>query len=436
MNKILAVIRREFIERVRTRAFILGTVLVPALWIGFGLLPRLLLERETTVQRIVVLDRTTGQVGDRIAHALDTIKAGSGGEAQFSVQRMEVGNHWERVRDSLVLLIGLPHASETAPHGILVLDDISIDSGKATYLGSNVASPRITSAIERAVEPELLAIRLERKQLDASVVAAAKIRLDLQTARVTDGHVTGQSGEQTFFLAYFIDMLMYFALLFYGIQVSSAVMEEKTNRIVEILVSSLRPFDLLMGKVIGVGAAGLLQMGIWLGTGAFVSSMLSRSSGPAAAAAAAPAGGFQMPEVSVSLVAVILACFLLGFFFYASLYAAIGSMCNTQQEAQQTATPVTMLVVAGMILMFGLVNDPNSTLARVVTYIPFFTSLVLPVRYALTPLPLPEVLGGLFALVVGILGVVWLAGRIYRVGILSYGKKPSLRELWRWVQTT
>jgi ABC-2 type transport system permease protein len=293
-----------------------------------------------------------------------------------------------------------------------------------------VASPRITTAIERAIEPALLAIRLEKMHLDSSAVAAAMVHLSLQTTRVTEGHATAQSGEQTFLLAYFIDMLMYFALLFYGIQVSSAVMEEKTNRIVEILVSSLRPFDLLMGKVIGVGAAGLLQMGIWLGTGLLVSSMLSRST----PVGAAPTG-FQIPEVSGALVGVILICFLLGFFFYASLYAAIGSMCNTQQEAQQTATPVTMLVVAGMILMFGLVNDPNSTLARVVTFIPFFTALVLPVRYALTPLPLGEVLGGILALIVGILGVVWLAGRIYRVGILSYGKRPSFAELWRWVRT-
>jgi len=432
MNKILAVIRREFIERVRTRAFILGTVLVPALWIGFGLLPRLLLDRETTAQRIVVLDRTGSQVGERIATALEGVKAGEGNAAQFTVQRMEVGPEWEAVRDSLIGLMGLSHAPASAPHGVLILDEFSVDSGKANYLGSNVASPRITNAIEKAIEPELLAIRLERKHLDASVVAAARVRLSLQTTRVTEGHVTGQSGEQTFLLAYFIDMLMYFALLFYGIQVSSAVMEEKTNRIVEILVSSLRPFDLLMGKVIGVGAAGLLQMGIWLGTGLFVSSVLSRS-GPAGAAPSS--GGFQLPEVSVALVLVILTCFLLGFFFYASLYAAIGSMCNTQQEAQQTATPVTMLVVAGMILMFGLVNDPNSTLARVVTFIPFFTALVLPVRYALTPLPLPEVLGGIAALLLGILAVVWLAGRIYRVGILSYGKKPSLPELWRWIRT-
>ena len=430
MNKIFAVIRREFIERVRTKAFIIGTLLVPVLWIGFGLLPRLLLERETGAQRLIVLDRTHGEVGGRVVAALDAVKAGEGDATQFVVERMGVGSDWEAVRDSLVRLIGLSNAPASAPHGILILDELSVDSGKASYLGSNVASPRITTAIERAIGPALLAIRLERKQLDSSVVAAAMIRLSLETRRVNEGRVTGESGEQTFLLAYFIDMLMYFALLFYGIQVSSAVMEEKTNRIVEILVSSLRPFDLLMGKVIGVGAAGLLQMGIWLGAGLFVSMILSRPG----VGGAAPTG-FQLPEVSVALVAIILICFLLGFFFYASMYAAVGSMCNTQQEAQQTATPITMLVVAGMILMFGLVNDPNSTLARVVTFIPFFTALVLPVRYALSPLPLPEVLGGILALILGILGVVWLAGRIYRVGILSYGKKPNLRELWRWVRT-
>lgn len=431
MNKILAVIRREFIERVRTKAFIIGTVLVPALWIGFGLLPSLLLQRETGAQRIVVLDRTEGAVGQRVVTALEGVKAGEGDAAQFTVERRVVGTEWESVRDSLIRLIGVSEPLPNAPHGVLILDSRSVDSGVATYLGSNVASPRITGAIERAVGPALLATRLERLQLDSTAVAAAMIRLSLDTKRVTEGRLTAQSGDQTFLLAYFIDMLMYFALLFYGIQVSSAVMEEKTNRIVEILVSSLKPFELLMGKVIGVGAAGLMQMGIWLGTGLFVSSMLTKTA-PAGGASA----GFQMPEISGALVAVILICFLLGFFFYASIYAATGSMCNTQQEAQQTATPITMLVVAGMILMFGLVNDPNSTLAKVVTFIPFFTSLVLPVRYALTPLPLGEVVGGIASLAIGIVAVVWVAGRIYRVGILSYGKKPSLRELWRWVRTT
>jgi ABC-2 type transport system permease protein len=430
MNKIFAVIRREFIERVRTKAFIIGTILVPVVWVGLAILPGMLLEQETGVQRIVVLDRTQSKVGERIAAALEAVKAGEGEGAQFAVVRVDVGTDWEQVRDSIVQHIGLSHAPESAPHGILIVDDLSVDSGKAMYWGSNVASPRIKTAIERAIEPTLLAIRLERMRLDSSAVAAARVRLSLQTTRVTEGHVTKESGEQTFLLAYFIDMLMYFALLFYGIQVSTAVMEEKTTRIVEILISSLRPFELLMGKVIGVGAAGLLQMSIWLGSGLFASSVLTR---PARAGAASP--GFQMPEVSPALVVVILTCFLLGFFFYSSIYAAIGSMCSTQQEAQQTASPVTMLIVAGMILMFGLVNDPNSTLASVVTFIPFFTALVLPVRYALTPLPVTEVLGAMLVLVLSIFGVVWIAGRIYRVGILSYGKKPGFAELWRWIRT-
>jgi ABC-2 type transport system permease protein len=143
-----------------------------------------------------------------------------------------------------------------------------------------------------------------------------------------------------------------------------------------------------------------------------------------------------MPSVSPDLVVVILLFFLLGFFLYASLYAAVGSMCSTQQEAQQTATPVTMIVVIGMIFMFSLINEPSGGLARILTFIPFFTPLVIPVRYAISPLPLAEVLLGVAVMVLGIIAVVWVGARIYRVGILSYGKKPSLRELWRWVRTT
>jgi ABC-2 type transport system permease protein len=142
-----------------------------------------------------------------------------------------------------------------------------------------------------------------------------------------------------------------------------------------------------------------------------------------------------MPNVTPDLIAVILVFFLLGFFFYSSLYAAIGSMCSSQQEAQQSATPVTMIVVIGMICMFSLINEPSGTLAKVLTFIPFFTPLVVPVRYAIAPLPAGEVGLGVAVMLLGIVAVVWVGARIYRIGILSYGKKPSLRELVRWVRT-
>ncbi|HXI21860.1 MAG TPA: ABC transporter permease, partial [Gemmatimonadales bacterium] len=198
----------------------------------------------------------------------------------------------------------------------------------------------------------------------------------------------------------------------------------------------LKPFQLLMGKVIGVGATGLLQLGIWAGTGLYLTTILGRKSGAAAAADAAAQSGFTMPTVTPDLVVVVLVFFLLGFFLYAGLYAAIGSMCNTQQEAQQAATPVTMIIVLGMIFMFSLINEPSGHLARVLTFIPLLTPLVVPVRYAISPLPLSEVALGVLVMIVGTIAVIWVGARVYRIGILSYGKRPSLRDLWRWIRTS
>jgi ABC-2 type transport system permease protein len=233
-----------------------------------------------------------------------------------------------------------------------------------------------------------------------------------------------------------VNLVMYVTLLLYGMQVMTAVVEEKANRIVEVLISSLTPFQLLLGKVIGVGAVGLVQLGIWGATGFYLTSMLgSRTAGMEGMATDGGAQAFTMPQVSVELVLVILLFFLLGFFLYSALYAAIGSMCTTTQEAQQANTPVTMMIAVGMISMFGLINEPSGTLARVLTFIPFFTPIVMPVRYAIAPMGMWEVLLAAFDVVLGLLAVTWLAGRIYRVGILSYGKKPSFKELWGWVRT-
>ena len=144
---------------------------------------------------------------------------------------------------------------------------------------------------------------------------------------------------------------------------------------------------------------------------------------------------FSLPTVSADLVVVILVFFLLGFFLYSALYAAVGAMCSTQQEAQQANTPVTMCIAVAMIAVFGLMNDPSSGLARVFSLIPLFAPIVVPVRYAISPIPFPEVALSVASMLLGVVAVVWVAGRIYRVGILSYGKKPSMKELWRWVRT-
>jgi ABC-2 type transport system permease protein len=433
MNKVFAIIRREFVERVRTRSFLIGTVLVPAIFAALGVLPEMLLKRETRTRRVVILDAAQGRIASRVDSALASQRIGPDSIPRYAITHIQAAGRLEALRDSVVGMIGRRDGEADAPDGIIILTDEGIETGKVLYLGADVTSFRHVNTLERVLEPLLRDERLTRRSADSALKAAAAIRLRLEAQKVTEGKLTGESGETSFVLAYAVDMFMYISLLLYGVQVLSSVIEEKTNKIVEVLISSLSPFELLLGKVLGVGAVGLLQLGIWSGTGFYLASMFgSRSGGGTEDVVQA---GFQMPNVTADLIGVVLLFFLLGFFLYAALYAAVGSMCSTQQEAQQTATPVTMIIVLGMIFMFSLVNEPSGNLARIMTFIPFFTPLVVPVRYAISPLHPGEVLLGVVVMVLGIVAVVWVGARIYRVGILSYGKKPSIRELWRWIRT-
>ena len=439
MNKILAVIRREFIERVRTKAFIIGTLIVPLMTFGFGYLPQLLMKRDTRPRSVVLLDGASGVTGDSLEAALRRVTLGTGDAVRprYNLVHLRT-NDVGRVRDSLIQRVGVDSADEPGLDGVLVITDQDIEAGKIGYYGTNVASFNDMRLLERAISPVLRRERLAQRGADSAMIAAAAVDLDLQTNKVTKGKVTGESGESSFWLAYITSFVMYFSLIMYGIQVMGAVLEEKSNRIVEVLISSVTPFELLLGKVIGVAGAGLLQLGIWGGAGFFLTSALAaRSTGGADQVAMdGTRQSMSMPTVTPDLVIVILVFFLLGFLLYSALYAAVGAMCSSQQETQQAAQPVTILLALGFIAMFTLINDPSSSIARTLSFVPFFSPLVIPVRYALSPLPLGEVLGSIGATLLGVVAIVWVAGRIYRVGILSYGKRPTFKELWSWVRTS
>lgn len=438
MNKLFAIIRREFIERVRTKAFIIGTLIVPLMSFVFGYLPGVLMNQDTRARSVVLLDGSSGTAGDSIAAALRRMKREVKGEktdrVNLTVVKANVAEV-DKVRDTLISHVDVATAGSL--DGILVVTDGGVDSGVVKYFGANVASFKEMNAMEDAIGPAVRVERLIRRGADSAIVAAAATRFDLHTDKVTKGRLTGESGTSSFFLAYITSLIMYISLIMYGIQVMGAVLEEKSNRIVEVLISSVTPFQLMLGKVIGVAGAGLLQLAIWAGAAAGITQALAAR---AASNAAAIDGGRQTLtssgiSVSPDLVAVVLLFFVLGFILYSALYAAVGSMCSTQQETQQAAQPVTLTLALGFLMMFAMVNDPGSTLARSLSFVPFFAPLIIPVRYAISPLPFTEVLGAAASTAVGVVAVVWLAGRIYRVGILSYGKKPSLKEVWSWVRT-
>jgi len=411
MRKIWAIVRREFVERVRTRWFWVGALLGPVLFgVVFFLSGQL--GRGGGLKRIAVVDATATQVGARIAEQL----ARSGNWAT------EVPAAPGAI-DSLTAQVRAKRLD-----GFLIVTDAALDSGKVEYRGANVFAGK--GALQRPVGEALTVVRLQRAGVDPRLVARASIPLRLETCKISRGTTCGESAAQSFSLAYFMGIILYTAILLYGINVMTSVLEEKTTRIVEVLVSSLRPFQLLLGKVLGVGAVSIFQFLIWGVAGRL---LLARRAPLAAGEAADEL--FQMPHVTGATFAVFMAYFLGGFFLYSAMFAAVGAMSSTEQEARQARQPVAWMLVLSFISMFAMLNDPGSTLAVTLSLIPFSSPVAMPVRWAAGNLPASELALSLAILVAGIVAVTWIAARIYRVGILMTGKRPTLKELVRWVRS-
>jgi ABC-2 type transport system permease protein len=422
MHKTWVVIRREFIERVRTRWFVISTVLGPLIMVAFIVVPIMLAKRGARERSVAVVDLTTTGFGARLSATLNEDKSLQATLAATDPQ------HATATIDSLTQLVGA-----RALDGFLIVSNAAADSGKVEYRGSNVSLFDM-QALSSMLDDAVFAERLRREGVNPTLVQQAKIKVDLKTAKITGAKTTGESAQGAFVLAYVMWMLTYVGILLYGIQVLGSVVEEKTSRIIEVLVSSLRPFELMAGKIVGVGAVGLFQFFIW---GAFAALVLGQGQAALWRLGVTPdSGGVSLPTISIATIAVFLACFFLGYFLYAAMFAAVGAMTNSESEARQAANVVVMLLVVPVLFMIGVLNDPNGTLAVRLSLIPFSAPIAMPVRWAAGEVPLGQLALSMALLVATLAGITWVAARIYRVGILMYGKRPTIAELMRWVRTS
>lgn len=420
MDKVWAVVRREFLERVRSKWFLVSTILGPIFMIAVTVLPAVLMGSGGGARHIAVLDEEGGALGQRLVAQL---AAGN----RFQVDRVTAPA--SRVPATMDSLTGAVQAK--ALDGYLVVPAAALASGQLEYRGSNVSSLRDMAVLEAIVKQAVMMERLTLRGVDPAVVQESQAKISLSTLRISKRGTTGETGEATFVVAYIVGFVMYMAIFLYSVNVMRSVLEEKQTRIVEVLVSSLRPFQLMLGKVVGVGGVGLLQMAVW-GTAAaalirFRASIFALFKVPAAVAA-----GVQLPSIGAGLVGLILAYFLLGYLLYSAMFAVVGAIVNTDSEAQQAQMPVVMLLVVGIIMFPAVLNEPGGTTAAVMGLVPFFSPIIMPIRYAASDVPVRDVAMSLGVLAATVVLVVWVSGRIYRVGILMYGKRPGLRELARW----
>jgi len=417
VRKIWAVIRREFVERIRSKWFWISALLGPVFFGAMIVVPVLFAGAGGT-RRIAVVDGTTGAFGARVV-------AGLRGGKIFRATRVPAG---VGVVDSLTQLVGAKQLD-----GFLIVTDAVVETGTAEYRASNVSSFRDVAELQEVLARVAVAARLERQGVDPAVVGRAQLRISLDTKKISGSRTTGESAAQSFALAYVMGVVLFLVITIYGVNVMSSVVEEKTTRIVEVLVSSLRPFQLMIGKVLGVGAVSIFQFVLWgLGAKLLLSQRQALLAGMGGAEEARQV--FQMPHLSAATLGVFLGYFLGGFFLYSAMYAAVGAMSSNEQEARQAQQPVMFLLMIAYVSMFGLTNNPESTYAVTLSLIPFTAPIAMPVRWAASTVPAAELVGSLGLLVAGIVAVTWVAARIYRVGILMTGKRPNLKELVRWIR--
>ncbi|HZF68746.1 MAG TPA: ABC transporter permease [Gemmatirosa sp.] len=443
MRKLWTVIRREFGERVRTKWFLVSTLLGPVFFAAIMIGPVWLASREkgsAQVTNVTILDATGAGLGARIARSLaDSLPRDAQGQP---AQPPEV-----QVIDAATL----PAAEAAAERaviskqriGVLVLDTATLAGRRARYAGRNASSIADMERMRDVVRREVLAVRLAQEGIaPGRIRALTGPRLRLASERISDDGKRDGSGAGNAIVATVVAFLLYMMILLYGQNVLRSVLEEKTTRVAEVVVASVRPDILMAGKILGVGAVGVLQQIVWFGgagfLGWFVAPFLTGGKKTGALAQAAQAadttGGLALPAIGLGMIAAAIAFFILGFLLYSALFAAAGATVNTEQEAQQAAFPVMLpLIFAAVFIQVSLAN-PESAMARFAAWFPLTAPIMMPMRMALVSTTPLEVLSVIAGLAVTVLAVTWLAARIYRVGLLMYGKRPTLPELARWIR--
>jgi ABC-2 type transport system permease protein len=438
IDPILTIAKREYLSRVKTKGFWIATLLLPLAMAALTILPSLIAMKSRASQRLAIVDEAGGYGETLAAKLVEATKPKPSGTpvverkranedetAQFEVELVARAGDRDAQRAELdrKVLAGEIDAW-------LWLSQEGLAKNEVEYHAESVSNFMTQGRLSNVVSEVVGTARLRAAGIDATQVAELTHEVDLETTRVLAEGSRQEGGMAGFFLAYFLFFLLYMVTLLYGQQVMNGVLEEKTSRIVEVLLATVKPIELLVGKLLGIGLAGLTQLAIWLTT------MVTLSAPAVLTALAIVPADVQLPQVSLMLVVHFLTLFLLGFSLFATLYATIGAATNNVQEAQQFAGFLVIFLVAPMFFLIPIINDPDSTLAVVLSMIPPLTPMLMMLRIAVKTPPLWQILTAYALTAAFIAFLVWVCARIYRIGILMYGKKPTFQELWRWMRYT
>lgn len=424
MRKIWLVIKREYLTRVRTKGFVLSTVGLPIFSIGIFAVTLALANRKSDHPlKISILDNLGG-LAPQIFLSLD--EKLPDGQPRFQLVRA-----WDRPASSDTTREELTRQVRDGQlDGFLEVPKDILNGQEAALHTRNGSDYQTARTIGRAVTNAVIGRRLSDRGVHIDNLGEVMRGVELTLVKVTK---TGESAEngQSALVQISIIMILYITLLVYGVMTMRSVVEEKTTRIVEILASSIKPSHLLTGKILGVAGVGMTQYLIWGCSAAFV-----RAYGAAVGSAFWPGASAPSFHLPIAFLVYPLIYFLVGYFLYASLYAALGSMVSSEEELQQVQLPVTLLLVACMVLSPVIQRSPNSPLAVVLSIVPFSSPILMVYRITVQTPPFWQIALSLAICLATTIGVIQVSAKIYRVGILMYGKRPSLVEVIRWLRYT
>ena len=433
MSKLALIVKREFIAKVRNKSFIVMTFLSPLLFVGIGLFVGYLSNMKSDLKTIAIHDET-----GRFVNEFKSDKE----YKYLNLSKVDV----KVLRDSVL---------NESYSGLLVIPNNSQNDSlqnQVQYFSNDSPSIVYISELEDVITKKMTAENFQRVGLDTIKINKAKADVSIQLNKASGETALKGLNEIKIFIGGAFGYLIMMFIIIYGNMVMRSVIEEKTSRIIEVIISSVKPFQLMMGKIIGTSLAGILQFLIWaiLGLAAmFVMTSVFGAQMGAGSGAEAQAlqtaqnqmGGelqLYLNEIWNLPIGTILTCFIIyfigGYFLYSSFYASIGAAVDNETDSQQFLMPIIMPLILGVYIgFFTVVNDPHGPVATVFSMVPLTSPIVMMMRIPFG-VPLWQIVLSITILFGTFMGVVWFASKIYRVGILMYGKKPTWKELYKWLK--
>jgi ABC-2 type transport system permease protein len=402
----------EFSEKIKSKAFIISLVVMPVMMVLFGVLPGLLVSRPDTSSTTIGIIDETGSIVNPLAKRLDEKYKLPDGQPNYILKNLSLDGDIEKKKREATRMVMTGDIS-----GYFYFPPVIFDSGKVEYRSENVSNIKIQERFTRTIEDVIVESRILKQGLDPSLIKKITADVNVKSIKVSEKGDEKETGFlETFFSGYVVIMMLLFLVMTSGQLLIRSVVEEKTNRVIEVLLSSCSARDLMVGKIVGLSGLGIVQMLIW-GTIGFAVSLKTGTN------------IFSLGNIMLSLM-----YFVTGYLFYSAIFVAAGSPVTTEQEAQQITTYVSLLLVFPIVIAIPVMQNSNSLWIKILSFIPLLTPTLMVLRISVQMPAVWEIVSTILLLIVSSIFMMWVAGKIFRIALLSYGKRPTLPELVRWVR--